>query len=202
MSDVSRNEAELEGLVLSAPILSHENHNTRFYRFPLQIPRLSGQADILPVLIPEQLLTLVTPGEPLRILGQLRSFNNRSDQGSRLVLSVHARALLPGCGEYCNHIRLTGRLCKPPILRRTPLGRSICDLMLAVPRRYGRTDYLPVIVWGRLAMDAASLPVGADLRLDGRIQSRTYTKITDDGPVERTAYEVSVMQFLDNEDEE
>lgn len=200
MSDVSRNEAELEGLVLTAPILSHENHNTRFYRFLLQIPRLSGQSDTLPVLIPEQMTPQVAPGRCLRVQGQLRSFNNRSDQGSRLVLSVHARTLLPGDSEPCNRIRLTGRLCKPPILRRTPLGRSICDLMLAVPRRYGRTDYLPVIVWGRLAMDAASLPVGAPIQLDGRIQSRTYTKVTDEGPQERTAYEVSVMQLLNGEE--
>ena len=139
---------------------------------------------------------LVVPGETLRVMGQLRSFNNRSEQGSRLVLSVHAHVLLPGCGESCNHIRLAGRLCKPPVLRRTPLGRSICDLMLAVPRRYGRTDYLPVISWGRLASEAAVLSVGDDLRLDGRIQSRGYTKVTEDGPQERTAYEVSMMQLL------
>ena len=200
MSDISRNEAELEGLVLTEPVLSHENHDTQFYRFFLQIPRLSGQTDILPVLIPERMVPQVIPNHQLRLQGQLRSFNNRSDQGSRLVLSIHARTLLPAGQEPCNRILLAGRLCKPPILRRTPLGRSICDMMLAVPRRYGRTDYLPVIVWGRLAMDAAILPVGASVQLDGRIQSRVYTKVTEEGPCQRTAYEVSVMQFLEEDD--
>ena len=197
MSDISRNEVELEGLVSEAPVFSHENHETRFYRFFLQIPRLSGQWDTLPVLIPEAMAAQVIPGEPLRLTGQLRSFNNRSQQGRRLVISVHVQTLLPPTGEPCNTIRLTGRLCKPPILRRTPLGRSICDLMLAAPRRYGRTDYLPVIVWGRLAMDAAMLPVSAPVELEGRIQSREYTKVTEEGTSRRTAYEVSVMQFLE-----
>ena len=199
MSDVSRNEAELEGLVTAPPAPSHENHNTLFYRFPLQIPRLSGQADLLPVLIPESLVPQVSVGETLRLLGQLRSFNNRSEEGRRLVLSVYAQTLLSAEGDACNRILLTGRLCKPPILRQTPLGRSICDMMLAVPRRYGRTDYLPVIAWGRLAAEAAVLPVGAPVRLDGRIQSRLYTKLTDDGPQERTAYEVSVMRLLEED---
>ena len=199
MSDISHNEVEMEGLVLDVPTFSHENHNTRFYRFSLQIPRLSGQWDTLPVLIPEHMTEQVIPGEPLRLQGQLRSFNNRTQQGRRLVLSIHVQTLLPCQGEHCNRIRLSGRVCKPPILRRTPLGRSICDLMLAVPRRYGRTDYLPVIVWGRLAMDAAALPVSAPVELEGRIQSREYTKVTDEGTSRRTAYEVSVMQFLDEE---
>ncbi|MBE6961332.1 MAG: single-stranded DNA-binding protein [Ruminococcaceae bacterium] len=197
MSDISRNEVELEGLVLDTPAFSHENHNTRFYRFFMEIPRLSGQQDTLPVLIPEHMTAQVIPGQALRLQGQLRSFNNRSQQGRRLVLSIHVQTLLPCQGEPCNRIRLSGRLCKPPILRRTPLGRSICDLMLAVPRRYGRTDYLPVIVWGRLAMDAAALPVSAPVELEGRIQSRLYTKVTEEGACERTAYEVSVMQFLE-----
>ena len=201
MSDISRNEVELEGLVSEAPVFSHENHETRFYRFFLQIPRLSGQWDTLPVLIPEAMAAQVIPGEPLRLSGQLRSFNNRSQQGRRLVISVHVQTLLPPTGEPCNTIRLTGRLCKPPILRRTPLGRSICDLMLAAPRRYGRTDYLPVIVWGRLAMDAAMLPVSAPVELEGRIQSREYTKVTEEGTSRRTAYEVSVMQLLGEEDD-
>lgn len=200
MSDISRNEVELEGQVLTAPEFSHENHDTRFYRFSLQIPRLSGQWDLLPVLIPESLTGQVIPGEPLRLTGQLRSFNNRSQQGRRLVLSVHVQSLLPCLGEPCNRILLSGRLCKTPILRRTPLGRSICDLMLAVPRRYSRTDYLPVIVWGRLALEAAGLPVSAPVTLEGRIQSREYTKVTDDGPCQRTAYEVSVMQFLEEDE--
>lgn len=199
MSDVSRNEAELEGTAVTAPAFSHENHGIRFYRFLLETPRLSGHPDILPVLVPEALAEQVTEGNPLRLQGQLRSFNNRSGEGRRLVLSVHVRTLLPPRGEPCNRILLTGRICKPPAFRRTPLGRCICDLMLAVPRRCGRTDYLPVIAWGRIAADAALLPVGTELRLEGRIQSRLYTKMADGIPHRRTAYEVSVMHLQDEE---
>ena len=106
----------------------------------------------------------------------------------------------PGSGEPCNRILLSGALCKPPIFRRTPLGRSICDLMLAVSRRYGRADYLPVIAWGQLAVQAARLQVGDTLSLEGRVQSRTYRKVLEDGTAqERVAYEVSAMHLLEQE---
>ena len=191
MTTQTRNEVLLEGIALEAPALSHENHGTRFYRFPLQVPRLSGTPDTLPVLVPEA---------PLRVRGQLRSFNNRSGVGNRLVLTVYAQAMEPGSGEPCNRILLSGALCKPPIFRRTPLGRSICDLMLAVSRRYGRADYLPVIAWGQLAVQAARLQVGDTLSLEGRVQSRTYRKVLEDGTAqERVAYEVSAMHLLEPE---
>ena len=195
MTTQTRNEVLLEGIALEAPALSHENHGTRFYRFPLQVPRLSGTPDTLPVLVPEALLTAVRLEDPLRVRGQLRSFNNRSGVGNRLVLTVYAQAMEPGSGEPCNRI-----LCKPPIVRRTPLGRSICDLMLAVSRRYGRADYLPVIAWGQLAVQAARLQVGDTLSLEGRVQSRTYRKVLEDGTAqERVAYEVSAMHLLEPE---
>lgn len=197
MTTQTRNEVLLEGTALATPSLSHENHATRFYRFPLQVPRLSGQVDTLPVLVPEPLLAQVTEGADLRVQGQLRSFNNRSGVGSRLVLTVYAQHLSPGLDEPCNQIFLSGALCKPPVFRRTPLGRSICDLMLAVPRRYGRADYLPVIAWGQLAVRAGRLQVGDPLALEGRVQSRTYHKVTDLGTQERVAYEVSMMHLMD-----
>ena len=200
MTTQTRNEVLLEGIALEAPTLSHENHGTRFYRFPLQVPRLSGTPDTLPVLVPEALLTAVRLEDPLRVRGQLRSFNNRSGVGNRLVLTVYAQAMEPGSGEPCNRILLSGALCKPPIFRRTPLGRSICDLMLAVNRRYGRADYLPVIAWGQLAVQAARLQVGDTLSLEGRVQSRTYRKVLEDGTAqERVAYEVSAMHLLEPE---
>ena len=146
------------------------------------------------------LLTAVRLEDPLRVRGQLRSFNNRSGVGNRLVLTVYAQAMEPGSGEPCNRILLSGALCKPPIFRRTPLGRSICDLMLAVSRRYGRADYLPVIAWGQLAVQAARLQVGDTLSLEGRVQSRTYRKVLEDGTAqERVAYEVSAMHLLEPE---
>ena len=113
------------------------------------------------------------------------------------MLTVHVQHLEPGLGEPRNQILLSGALCKPPILRRTPLGRQICDLMLAVPRRYGRADYLPVIAWGQLAIQASALEVGDALSLEGRVQSRTYRKVTDQGAEERVAYEVSMMHLLE-----
>ena len=153
----TKNEVLLEGLVLAEPEWSHENHGTQFYRVTLQVPRLSGQVDVLPLLAPGALAAQTAPGRLLRVRGQLRSFNNRSGVGSRLVLTVYAQEFQPGMDEACNQITLAGALCKPPVFRRTPLGRSICDLMLAVPRRYGRADYLPVIAWGQLAVKARAV---------------------------------------------
>ncbi|WP_297871581.1 single-stranded DNA-binding protein [uncultured Oscillibacter sp.] len=194
----TKNEVLLEGLVLAEPEWSHENHGTQFYRVTLQVPRLSGQVDVLPLLAPGALAAQTAPGRLLRVRGQLRSFNNRSGVGSRLVLTVYAQEFQPGLDEACNQITLAGALCKPPVFRRTPLGRSICDLMLAVPRRYGRADYLPVIAWGQLAVKASRLQVGDPLALEGRVQSRTYYKNLDSGETEeRVAYEVSVMRLLD-----
>ena len=199
----TKNEVLLEGLVLAEPEWSHENHGTQFYRVTLQVPRLSGQVDVLPLLAPGALAAQTAPGRLLRVRGQLRSFNNRSGVGSRLVLTVYAQEFQPGMDEACNQITLAGALCKPPVFRRTPLGRSICDLMLAVPRRYGRADYLPVIAWGQLAVKASRLRVGDPLALEGRVQSRTYHKTLESGETEeRTAYEVSMMRLLDPEEPE
>ena len=193
----TQNEVLLEGLVTGAPEWSHENHGTQFCRAYLQVPRLSGQTDLLPLLAPETLADQIEDGGPLRVQGQFRSFNNRSGVGSRLVLAGFVKSLEPCLDEPCNQIALRGSLCKPPIFRKTPLGRSICDLMLAVPRRYGRADYLPVIAWGQLAVRAGRLQVGDPLDLQGRVQSRTYHKVLDSGEAEeRTAYEVSIMRLL------
>ena len=190
MTTQTRNEVLLEGTALEAPVLSHENHGTRFYRFPLEVPRLSGTPDTLPVLLPEPLLDTVQTEAPLRVQGQLRSFNNRSGVGNRLVLTVYAQAIQPGTGEPCNRILLSGALCKPPIF----------DLMLAVSRRYGRADYLPVIAWGQLAVRAARLQAGDPLSLEGRVQSRAYRKVLEDGSIQdRVAYEVSAMHLLEPE---
>ena len=195
----SQNDVLLEGYPASSPEWSHENHGTQFYRFLLEVPRLSGTPDILPVLLRADLLDRAGSQGPLRIRGQLRSFNNRSGVGNKLVLTVYATDIQPGTGESCNQILLTGSLCKPPIFRRTPLGRSICDLMLAVPRRYGRADYLPVIAGGQLAVQASCLGVGDSLSLEGRVQSRAYHKVTGSGTEERTAYEVSMMHLLEED---
>ena len=200
MTTLSKNEVLLEGIPLSAPEPSHENHGTQFYRFPMEVPRLSGTPDVLPVILSKDLCPQILPDIPLRLCGQLRSFNNRSGIGNKLVLTVYTQTLLLAQDEFCNQITLSGTLCKPPVFRRTPLGRSICDLMLAVSRKYGRADYLPVIAWGQLALQASELQVGSRMTLDGRVQSRTYQKVLEDGSIEqRTAYEVSMMHLLEED---
>ncbi len=191
------NRVELSGQVLTAPTLSHTNHGESFYRFLLSVPRLSGQCDELPILVRQSLLPQELPeGTAVTVTGQLRSFNNRSGLGRRLILSVFARelAVTPGA-EPANRIRLCGAICKPPILRSTPLGREICDLLLAVNRRCGRSDYLPVICWGLLARQAAQLETGDGFCAEGRVQSRVYLKVSEGETQQRTAYEVSVMHM-------
>lgn len=196
-----RNYVELWGVAEAAPVFSHENHAQRFYKFPLRVERLSGQADRPNIVVSEgQLERLpIAAGDSLRVVGQLRSFNNKSGRGSRLVITVLAQELERGDGAFFNRILLSGVICKQPCLRRTPLGRSICDVILAVNRRYGRADYLPCIAWGQVAAAVADMGVGGRLAIEGRVQSRNYTKMLDSGPVERTAFEVSVMQLAEED---
>ena len=195
----ARNLVLLRGEAVEEPVLSHENHGQRFYRFLLSVRRLSGQADLLPVIATGEQLQGLLPlrGQRLAVEGQLRSFNNKSGQGNRLVISVLARTLLPTQEEDRNEILLRGVICKPPVLRRTPLGRCIADMMLAVNRRYGRADYLPCIAWGQVAMITGQMAVGECLSLEGRVQSRIYTKVIEGCGQERTAYEVSIMHLLE-----
>lgn len=196
--ELTRNEVELCGTVAAPPVFSHENHGVRFYRVPLAVARLSGQTDTLPLLVRAPLPPVAPPGARVRALGQLRSYNNRTGPGSRLVLTVHVSSLEPWDGEAVNRVLLRGTLCKLPTLRRTPLGRSICDVMLAVGRRYGRADYLPLIVWGQLAQEVSLKAVGDTLGVEGRFQSRVYTKVIDGTAQQKTAYEVSTMHLLDD----
>ena len=189
------NRARLCGTVMTDPAVSHANHGEEFCRFFLSVQRLSGQADLLPVVVSRHALTEnpVQVGDTVTVQGQLRSFNNKSGVGARLVIDLFARSVTAG-GEYCNHIELSGTVCKAPTLRRTPLGREICDVILAVNRRYGRADYLPCISWGAIARETAALTVGSPMALVGRLQSRTYSKALEGGCEERIAYEVSVMR--------
>lgn len=197
--EVSQNYVELWGVAEQEPRYSHENHGQKFYKFPLRVDRLSGQADHPVVVVSEGQLRFAPVAEdmPLRVIGQLRSFNNKSGQGSRLVITVLAQELEKSDGSFFNRILLSGVLCKQPYLRRTPLGRSICDIILAVNRHYGRADYLPCIAWGQVASTVAGMTVGDRLALEGRVQSRAYTKMLDTGPEERVAFEVSIMQLVE-----
>lgn len=193
----NENHIYLVGLVGEDPVRSHENHGVTYYRFPLHSCRLSGVEDVLNVVASEQLLQQrpVLSGDLLAVDGEVRSYNNRSGVGSKLVISVYARALREGSTEHRNDLTLAGVLCKPPVVRRTPLGREICDMMLAVNRKYGRADYLPCIAWGGLAQWCGQLDVGDGVKLQGRLQSRDYIKEENGESILRTAFEVSVMSL-------
>ena len=189
------NTVTLRGSLQALPQLSHENHGKRFYRFCLEVPRLSGAVDILPVIAEETILNTIDPtaGEMITVVGQIRSHNNREAGIRRLLIFVYAGALIVEDGPPINDVTLCGPLCKEPVYRRTPLGREICDVMLAVPRAFHRADYLPCILWGRTAREVADCHVRDQITVCGRLQSRLYTKLTDEGPVERTAYEISAL---------
>ena len=193
-----RNTVELCGALAAAPRFSHLSRGERFFIFPVETRRLSGAVDTINVVAREALLAAlrIEEAERLCVQGELRSFNNRREEGPKLVITVFARALsLAGGGEDVNSITLRGALCKQPVLRVTPMGRDICDLMVAVNRRCGRSDYLPCICWGARARTAALFDVGDGVELTGRVQSRQYIKLIDGEPVEKTAYEVSASEI-------
>lgn len=200
-----QNSLELVGELDSMPTFSHRNHDVPFYRFLLAVERLSGQKDFLPVLAPQSTLEecgTMKPGCTYRISGQLRSFNNKSGTGNRLVISAYAQSICPCEEESQNRLFLAGAICKPPTLRRTPLGRSISDIMLAVNRHYGRADYLPCIAWGQVATQLSQREVGSCISFFGRFQSRIYTKQSECGAAEHTAYEVSIMHLAEDGNED
>ncbi len=194
--EYTANHIDLCGSLLELPQFSHENHDKRFYRFLLEVERLSGTVDVLPVLVPEVVLGQmdVSGGSMVGVSGQIRSFNSRHSGTRRLVISVYAEGL-SSCDEPPrNLVELTGTLCREPVYRRTPLGREICDVMLAVSRPYHRSDYIPCIFWGRTAAEVSACSVGDAVSLTGRLQSRDYVKILETGSETRTAYEVSALR--------
>ena len=193
--EYTANHIELCGVLAELPQLSHENHGHRFYRFPLEVERLSGTVDILPVIVPEPVLCAMdlSGGEMLSVSGQVRTYNNRTGEGRKLVVSVYAESLASCDGQPENRVELTGVICKEPVYRQTPLGREICDVMLAVNRSCHRADYIPCILWGRNASLVRFCRPGDGLHLTGRFQSRTYMKMVGEDSVQRTAYEVSAM---------
>ena len=197
------NQITLRGTMLSLPAFSHENHGKKFYRFTLEVPRLSGAIDLLPVVAEESILNTLdlSGGEMLTVTGQVRSCNLRTDGRRKLLIFVFARSIVCEDGEPLNEVILEGPLCREPTYRRTPLGREICDVMLAVPRAFRRADYLPCILWGRTAQEASLCHTSDTLLICGRLQSRIYTKVTEDGTEERTAYEISALtaEFPDPE---
>ena len=197
----TENTILLRGELLQLPQFSHENHHKRFFRFELSVPRLSGAVDVLPVIAEEQILNAMdlSGGGMLEVQGQIRSHNSRDNGVRRLLIFVFATSIIATDELPANEVVLQGPICRQPNLRRTPLGRDICDVMLALPRAFKRADYLPCILWGRTAQEVSRCHTRDVVRITGRLQSRIYTKLTDAGPEERTAYEISALcaQFPD-----
>ena len=175
--------------------LSHEVMNEPFYTGTLAVRRLSGAVDHLPVTIPGKLMGLLPEDRSRHLLmsGQVRSYNKVVEGAGRLMVTLFVQGIADARdSDTLNRVSLTGALCKPPIYRSTPFGREICDMMLAVNRAFGKSDYIPCIAWGRNAQYAARFNVGDRLRLTGRLQSREYQKLLDNGEyLVRSAYEVS-----------
>lgn len=200
------NQVTMMGEIVSAFQFSHEVFGEGFYMVELAVSRLSNYSDYIPLMVSERLIDTEQDytGQFIRISGQFRSYNRHEEKKNRLVLSVFVRELefLDEIdeNEKTNQIFLDGYICKPPVYRRTPLGREIADMLLAVNRPYGKSDYIPCICWGRNARYASAFTVGGHVLLWGRIQSREYMKRTGENQTERRiAYEVSVskLEYID-----
>lgn len=210
------NYLSLVGKITSEKKFSHEIYGESFYIFNLEIPRLSETFDIIPITVSERLILNFNMeiGKKVIVEGQFRSYNSYETEKNRLILTVFAKEI----AEYeddnqeneqrvSNEVILNGYICKKPIYRKTPFGREIADVLLAVNRAYNKSDYIPCIAWGRNARFCQNMEVGTEVKIVGRVQSRTYEKKQEDGSVEqRVAYEVSVgsleiMNQNDNENE-
>lgn len=205
------NIVKLAGKIAGLPTMTHEIEGEKFWEFPLEVKRLSGVSDTLPVTVPEKLLELskleLEEGKGVVVEGELRSYNKLVGERSKLIISTFAKDIseidLSNANDE-NYIYLNGYICKPPIYRVTPFNREICDAILAVNRKNFKSDYLPLISWGRNAKYLENLPVGTNINIEGRIQSRKYTKDINGVKEERTAYEVSVQKLVNldkNKDE-
>ena len=225
---LENNYLTLVGKVTSEKRFSHEIYGESFYAFDLQIPRLSGSEDIIPITVSERLINdeMMQIGTRLLIKGQFRSYNSYENEKNRLILTVFAKDVkkleedeqehkIDENGNeviandfarkdiVTNEVVLIGYICKKPIYRQTPFGREIADILLAVNRAYNKSDYIPSIAWGRNARFCQNMEVGTEVKITGRVQSRNYEKKHEDGTVEtRVAYEVSIASMEVVKDEE
>ena len=215
---LENNHLVLVGMVTSDKRFSHEIYGEKFYIFDLEVPRLSGNADIIPITISERLLESeeLSIGKKVIIEGQFRSYNSYQNEKNKLVLTVFAKDVkfaenqeeeIQASKDFVsNEVTLNGYICKKPIYRQTPFGREIADILLAVNRAYNKSDYIPCIAWGRNARFCENIEVGTEVKIIGRVQSRTYEKKYEDGTSEiKVAYEVSISSLevvKQGEDEE
>ena len=215
---LENNYLTLVGKVTGEKKFSHEIYGERFYIFNLSIPRLSGNADIIPITVSERLINdgMLQEGKKLLVKGQFRSYNSYENEKNKLILTVFAKDIAEVAENneeendivrkdtITNEVVLIGYICKKPIYRQTPFGREIADLLLAVNRAYNKSDYIPSIAWGRNARFCQNLEVGTRVKVVGRVQSRTYEKKFEDGTSEtRIAYEVSIgsLEVIEENDD-
>lgn len=212
------NYLTLVGKVTGEKKFSHEIYGERFFIFKLSIPRLSGNADIIPITVSERLITdeMLQEGKKLLVKGQFRSYNSYENERNKLILTVFAKDVVEleeneedneivKKDSISNEVVLIGFICKKPIYRQTPFGREIADILLAVNRAYNKSDYIPCIAWGRNARFSQNLEVGTKVKVVGRVQSREYEKKHEDGTVEtKIAYEVSIgsLEIVEEDDAE
>ena len=208
------NHLVLVGKIVGEQKYSHEIYGEKFYSFDLEVVRLSSNTDIIPITVSERLLTNLdlSIGKNVEVEGQFRSYNNYDSKKNRLILTVFAKEIKEteeseeqdeNKNVVTNEVTLVGYVCKKPIYRQTPFGREIADILLAVNRAYNKSDYIPCIAWGRNARFCQNIEVGTEVKIIGRVQSRTYEKKYEDGTSEtRVAYEVSIasMEIEEKED--
>ena len=199
---LENNQIKLIGTIVSDKTFSHEVYGEGFYSFDLEVPRLSDTSDIIPVMVSERLLADFDfqIGQKVTIDGQYRSYNNMENDKNKLVLTCFVKEMRLQVPEdentNSNEIILNGFICKKPIYRTTPFGREIADILLAVNRAYNKSDYIPCIAWGRNARFCENIEVGTEVKIVGRVQSRTYEKKYEDGTSEtKIAYEVSISSL-------
>lgn len=198
---MENNVITLVGTVETEAEYSHSVLEEEFFSFMLRVPRLSENDDLLPVTVSARQLdtSLIKQGNKIKVKGQLRSYNKYTQTKTRLILTVFAKGIAPALSEdedNPNEIFINGFICKTPVYRRTPFGREITDLIIAVNRAFNRSDYIPAIAWGKNAVYSENLEVGSNVMLWGRLQSRNYNKrISDEETEVRTAYELSITKI-------
>ena len=198
---MENNNVAIGGVIISEPEFSHEIFEEKFYKFSIKSKRLSNYEDILPVIISERLVDInkIQVDKIVKINGQFRSYNMQGEKKNKLVLSVFVKEiefLEDNTIVTLNNANLIGYICKEPVYRKTPLGREIADVLIAVNRTYKKSDYIPCILWGRNAKFCETLNIGSLVKLNGRIQSRTYEKKLENGDIDKkVAYEVSISKF-------
>lgn len=207
---IENNKIELCGVIASVPELNHKTYGENFYGFRLSCSRKSTEKDMLPIIVSDRLVEIkdLQVGKKISVKGQVRTFNKHiSDDKRKLLIMVFARDVREieeeseSAPEFNNNVKLSGYICKPPVYRVTPKGREIADVLIAVNRTYGKSDYIPCITWGRNARYTGNLDVSTRVDVEGRLQSREYTKKLDDGTEEiRTAYEISVSRIEESEE--